>query len=58
MTDPLLSDGARRREPIFFMPMAVVALVAALIVFYAVLINLSDAAQDLLVRDLAFFPAV
>jgi membrane associated rhomboid family serine protease len=56
MTDPFLSDGARRREPIFFMPIAVVALVAALIVFYAVLINLGEAAQDFLVRELAFSP--
>jgi membrane associated rhomboid family serine protease len=54
MSDPFLPDAARRREPIFFMPSSVVALVAALIVFYAVLINLSGAGQDFLVRELGF----
>jgi len=54
MTDPFLPDGARRREPIFFMPMTVVALVAALVVFYALSINLSEGAQGFLVRDFAF----
>jgi membrane associated rhomboid family serine protease len=51
-----IHDGARPREPMFFAPAVVVALVAALLAIHAVLTQLSDAAQDVAVRDFAFLP--
>jgi membrane associated rhomboid family serine protease len=56
MTEPPFFDGARRREPIFFVPFVVVALVAALIAIHAVLTQSSAATQDAAVRELAFLP--
>ncbi len=56
MTDSPFSDGARRREPIFFVPFVVVALVAALLAVHAVLTQSSAATQDAAVRELAFVP--
>ncbi len=56
MTDFPFSDDARRREPIFFVPMVVVALVAALLAVHAVLTQSSAATQDAAVRELAFLP--
>ena len=56
MTDSPFSDGARSREPIFFVPFVVVALVAALLAIHAVLTQLGAATQDAVVRDLAFLP--
>jgi membrane associated rhomboid family serine protease len=57
MTEPPFSDGARRREPIFFAPFVVVALVAALLAVHAVLTLSSAATQDAAMRELAFMPA-
>ncbi len=56
MTDSPFSDGARRREPIFFIPFVVVALVVALLAIHAVLTQLDEATQDAAVRELAFLP--
>jgi membrane associated rhomboid family serine protease len=56
MTDAPNSDGARPREPIFFAPFVVVALIAALLGIHAVLTQLSAATQDAVVRELAFLP--
>ena len=57
MTESPFSDGARRREPIFFVPFVVVALVAALLAVHAVLTQSSAGAQDAAMRELAFMPA-
>ena len=56
MTDSPISDGARRREPMFFVPPVVLAVVAALLVIQAVVSQLGVDSQDALVRDLAFVP--
>jgi membrane associated rhomboid family serine protease len=56
MSDSSFSDGAESREPIFFVPLVVVALVAALLAIHAVLSEVSGAAQDAVVRDFAFLP--
>ncbi len=56
MTDFPNSDGARPREPIFFAPFVVVALVVALLGIHAVLTQLSPATQDAVVREFAFLP--
>jgi len=57
MTESPFSDGARRREPIFFVPFVVVALVAALLAVHAVLTQSSAGTQDAAMRELAFMPA-
>jgi len=56
MTDSPISDGKREREPIFFVPFVVVALVAALLGIHAVLTQMGAATQDAVVRELAFLP--
>ena len=56
MTEPPISDGARPREPMFFVPFVVLALVAALLAIHAVLTQMGAATQDAAVRDLAFLP--
>ena len=56
MTDSPLNDGARPREPMFFVPVVVVALVAALLAIHAVLTQTGAATQDAVVRELAFLP--
>jgi len=56
MTEPPHSDGARRREPIFFAPSVVVALVAALLAIHAILTQLGEATQADVMRELAFAP--
>jgi membrane associated rhomboid family serine protease len=49
-------DGARRREPMFFVPAVVAALVALLLGIHLVATEFGPAAQDAMVRDLAFLP--
>jgi len=56
MTDFPVSDDAKKREPMFFVPFVVVALVAALLAIHAVLTQMGAATQDAVVRDLAFLP--
>ncbi|MGD1036040.1 MAG: rhomboid family intramembrane serine protease [Roseiarcus sp.] len=56
MTDPFNSDGARQREPVFFMPLVVAALVAALLGVHAVVAQLGASTYDAVMRDLAFVP--
>ncbi|MGO4871974.1 MAG: rhomboid family intramembrane serine protease [Roseiarcus sp.] len=56
MTDSPNSDGARQREPVFFMPLVVVALVAALLAIHAVVTQLGASTYDAVIRDLAFVP--
>ncbi len=56
MTDSPIYDGARPREPIFFVPVVVVALVAALLAIHAVLTQMGAATEDGAVRELAFLP--
>ena len=56
MTDSPISDSARPREPIFFVPFVVLAIVAALLAIHAVVSQLGVDSQDALVRDLAFVP--
>src|SRR5580698_6089531 len=47
---------ARRREPMFNAPVAVVVLVAILLAIYGALNWAPDAIQDRVVRDFAFVP--
>jgi membrane associated rhomboid family serine protease len=56
MTDLPTSDGAKPREPIFFVPFVVAALVVALLAIHGVLTQTSAATQDAVVRELAFLP--
>lgn len=56
MTHAPIVDGEREREPIFFIPFVVVALVAALLAIHLVVTQLDDATQDAIVRELAFLP--
>ena len=56
MTDSPISDGARPREPMFFVPFVVVALVAALLAIHAVLTQAGAATEDAAMRELAFLP--
>ncbi len=56
MTNSPDSDGARRREPIFFVPFVVVGLVAALLAIHAALTQFGPATQDAVVWDFAFVP--
>jgi membrane associated rhomboid family serine protease len=56
MIDSPNPGAARRREPIFFVPFVVVALVAALLAIQALVSQLGADWQDAVVRDLAFVP--
>ncbi|MGD0639688.1 MAG: rhomboid family intramembrane serine protease [Roseiarcus sp.] len=56
MTDSPNADGAKQREPMFFVPLVIVVLVAALLGIHAVLTQLGDPAYNAAIRDLAFVP--
>jgi membrane associated rhomboid family serine protease len=56
MTDSPFSDGAGRREPIFFVPFVVLALVGALIVIHAVVTLTGAGVRHVVWRDFAFLP--
>ena len=56
MTESLISGGAPRREPMFFVPFVVTALVVTLLAIHAVVSQIGVASQNAVVRDLAFIP--
>jgi membrane associated rhomboid family serine protease len=56
MTDSSFSDRERRREPIFFVPFVVVALVATLLAIHAVFSQVDADTQDALIDQFAFVP--
>ncbi len=56
MTNSPIPDGEQPREPIFFVPFVVVALVVALLAIQFILTQSSAAMQDAAVRDFAFMP--
>jgi membrane associated rhomboid family serine protease len=56
MNDSPFSDRAGRREPIFFVPFVVLALVGVLVAIHAVMTQLGAGAQDAALREFAFLP--
>ncbi len=56
MNDSSFPGRARRREPMFFVPFVVVALIATLIGIQALVSALSEATQDAMLREFAFMP--